>query len=288
MSARIGLVYMVGSCVCFAAMASLVYATELAEPEVSSLVASFARVVVNLVLLCLYALWTGDVHDLIGDLRPSLWWRGAFGSFALVLSFAAIKAIGVGDAQFLCASNGVFVALLAPLVLKQPNHPRAWVAIAGSVIGLYLLFEPRLGDEAPWGRAMAIASGFLSALAYLMIARAGRSNSPNSVVFYLCFIALFVHGALFTAFGATWPTQPTSYVLLALVGLSGSLGQFMLTKAYQLAPAALNSAVSYVQPVIALGFNIVFFAKAPDLRAIAGGAIVVAFGAILPFSRPRR
>ncbi len=285
---RAGLLYMVASCVCFAGMASLVYAVQLAEPESSSFVASFARVVINLLILLAYAAWHRDVRDLLGDMRPSLWWRGAFGSFALVLSFAAIKAIGVGDAQFLCASNGVFVALLAPLVLKQKNHPLAWVAIAGSLVGLYLLFEPRLGDEAPWGRAMAVSSGLLSALAYLMIARAGRSNSPNSVVFYLCFIAFFVHLGLFAAFGSVWPVRVSSYWLLLCVGISGSVGQLCLTKAYQRAPAALNSAVSYLQPVIALAFGIVFFAKVPDLRAVAGGAVVVAFGVALPFSRIKR
>jgi S-adenosylmethionine uptake transporter len=279
---------MLASCVCFAGMASLVYAVQLAEPEASSLVSSFARVVVNLVLLIGYAAWRHDVRDLVGDFRPSLWWRGTFGSFALVLSFAAIKAIGVGDAQFLCASNGVFVAMLAPVILKQRNHARAWIAIAGSLFGLYLLFEPRLGDAAPWGRAMAICSGFLSALAYLMIARAGRSNSPNSVVFYLCFIALFVHLALFAGLGASWPVEPSSYVMLFFVGITGSIGQFCLTKAYQLAPAALNSAVSYLQPVIALGFSVVFFGKLPDLRAILGGIVVAGFGVALPFARLKR
>ena len=279
---------MVSSCVCFAGMASLVFAVQLAEPEASSLVSSFARVVVNLVLLFAYAIWRKDVRDLLGDLRPSLWWRGAFGSFALVLSFAAIKAIGVGDAQFLCASNGVFVALLAPLVLKQKNPARAWVAIAGSIVGLYLLFEPRLVDAAPWGRAMALCSGFLSALAYLMIARAGRSNSPNSIVFYLCFIALFVHLMLFATLGATWPARQSSYALLVLVGITGSIGQFCLTKAYQLAPAALNSAVSYLQPVLALALAMMFFGRIPDFRAIVGGSIVVAFGVALPFARLKR
>ncbi len=285
---RAGLLYMVSSCVCFAGMASLVYAVQLAEPAASSLVSSFARVVVNLLLLFAYAAWRKDLRDLLGDRRPSLWWRGAFGSFALVLSFAAIKAIGVGDAQFLCASNGVFVALLAPVVLKQKNPARAWIAIAGSIVGLYLLFEPRLVDAAPWGRAMAIGSGFLAALAYLMIARAGRSNSPNSVIFYLCFIALFVHLVLFATIGATWPVKESSYALLVLVGISGSIGQFCLTKAYQLAPAALNSAVSYLQPVIALAFSVVFFGKLPDVVAVIGGSIVVAFGVALPFARLRR
>lgn len=285
---RTGLLYMVASCFCFAGMVALVYAVQLAEPAASALVGSFARVLVNLVFLFAYAGWRRDVRDLVGDLRPSLWWRGAFGSFALVLSFAAIKAIGVGDAQFLCASNGVFVALLAPLVLKQKNHARAWIAIAGSVVGLYLLFEPRLGDAAPWGRAMAVGSGCLSALAYLMIARAGRSNSPNSIVFYLCFIALLVHLLLFAVFGATWPVQVHSYWLLLCVGISGSIGQYCLTKAYQLSPAALNSSVSYLQPVIALAFSIVFFGKVPDLRAVLGGAVVVAFGVALPFARLKR
>jgi S-adenosylmethionine uptake transporter len=283
-----GLACMVVSCALFAAMSSLVYAVQLREPDASVLVSSFARIVVNLVLLVGVGAVTGDWHDLLGDRRPSLWWRGVFGSLALLTSFTAIRAIGVGEASFLSASNGVFVAMLAPLFLKQPNSPRVWVAIGGAVVGLFLLFEPRLGDVLPTGRALAVASGGFSAMAYMMIARAGRSNSPNSVIFYFCIVCTTLHLVLFAVLRPAWPVQPSTYVMLGVAGLLGSVAQLFLTLAYQTAPAAMNSAVSYLQPVLNMGLGILLFDKHPDAKALVGAAIVLTFGVALPFVRLRR
>ncbi len=283
-----GLVDMVLSCVFFAIMGSLVYAVELHEPGVSTLVASFARIVVNLLLLVVGAAWARDVRGLVGDMRASLWWRGVFGAFAVVTSFAGMKAIGVGESSFLAASNGVFVALAAPFVLGQRNTPRVWLAIGGSLVGLFLLFEPRLGDVAPYGRLISLSSGLLSAMAYLMIARAGRSNSPNTVVFYLCIVAFALHLVLFAVLGVQWPVDVLSYVGLVGVGIAGSVAQQFLTRAYQRSPAALNSAVSYLLPVVNMGLGVVLFAKIPDARALVGALIVLVFGVALPFARKWR
>lgn len=275
------------SCFLFSGMGTLVYRAQLAEPEASTLVGSFVRIVFNLLFLLVWARLAGNFRELFGDRRPSLWLRGMFGTLALTTSFLSIRAIGLGEASFLHASNAVFVALLAPWFLRQRSSPQVWLAIFGAAFGLYLLFEPRLGDAAPWGRALALVSGLASALAYMMIARAGRSNLPESVVFYFCIVCVTTHLLLFALLGVTWPKAPLTWAMLAVAGLLGSFGQIYLTKAYQTAPAALNGAVAYLQPVLNLGIAVLFFAKHPDAKAWLGAAIVLAFGVALPFFRTR-
>lgn len=264
-------------------MGSIVYAVQLREPAASVLVSSFVRIVVNLVVLGAAGLLAGNLRELGGDRRASLWARGFFGSLALILSFTGIRAVGLGEASFLSASNGVFVAALAPWVLKQRNPARVWVAILGALVGLFLLFEPRLTDGMPLGRAAALGSGLFSALAYIMIAKAGRSNSPSTVIFYFCVTATVMHLLLFAILGVTWPEQPSTWGLLVLAGVFGSIAQVFLTKAYQTAPAALNSAVSYLGPVFNMLCGVLFFARVPDTRAIIGATVVLMFGVVLPF-----
>ena len=286
---RRGLAFMLLSCLSFSGMSALVFATQLREPAASPLIASFVRILVNLAVVFASAAATGTLRSLRGDGRPSLWARGMFGTVALMTSFAALKAVGIGEASFLLASSGIFVAVFAPFFLKQRNPPRVWFAIAGATLGLYLLFEPRLEDVHPWGRALAVFSGACSALAYMMIARAGRSNTPNSVIFYFCVVAVPMHlVAIFLIFDASWPREGASYALLATAGLLGSAGQNFLTRAYQTAPAALNSAVSYLGPVLNVGIGILAFGRHPDAKAWTGAAIVLIFGVMLPFSRRRR
>lgn len=278
-----GLISMLVACLLFSVMNACVYAIGLCEPELPTPMVSFVRILVNLSILILPTLWRGGCLGLFGDLGLSLWLRGFFGSLALMLSFAAIKLIGPGESAFLNCSSSVFVAMLGPLVLGQKNSPLVWLAITGAMLGLALLFNPRLdGDDFP-GRGMGLSSGLLAALAYLMIAKAGRKNSSESIIFYFCLVAIPVHLVYFHLYGFKLPASGDVWVLLLVGSLSGSWAQLYMTRAYQLAPAAAVGAVSYLGPVASLLWGIALFSIQPDGLAWAGCAMVLVFGVALPF-----
>jgi S-adenosylmethionine uptake transporter len=284
-SQRAGLAYMVVACVLFTAMGGFVNAVQLREPDVSSLVCSFVRLVVNLLILVGFAASQGAVRELPGDGRPSLWLRGLFGSASLITSFAAIKAIGIGESSFLHASNGFFVALLAPLILKQRNTLLGWIAIGGAVAGLGILLEPRANDAFSWGRPVAVLSGFFAALAYLMIAKVGKSNAPSSVIFWFCAVGTAIHLAIFAVVEVQWPVHQASWFQLVAAGTFAAVAQYFLTRSWQLAPAALNAAVSYLGPVMSLFLSVAIFGRRPDLMGWLGVCIVLVCGVVLPFAR---
>lgn len=274
----------------FSVMGVGVYAASLAHPPVAAAMVSFIRVAVNLVLLVVPALALRELPVLFGDRRWSLWLRGLFGGVSLILSFAAIQRIGPGESAFLSAGSGVFVAALGPAVLGQRNSAQVWLAILGAVAGLFLLFQPRLGAADFTGRWMGLASGFLAALAYLMVARAGRSNPPRTVVFYFCLVAVVLHLAWFAWRGVSLPEGPEAWGWVLLAGVSGSAAQLYMTRAYQLAPAALVGAVAYVGPVMSMVFGALLFARVPDRAALIGCGLVLLGGGLLPFLavRPAR
>ncbi|MBS4053113.1 MAG: DMT family transporter [Methylomonas sp.] len=276
---------MVLACLLFSLMNACVYAVKLFDADMPAAMVSFVRVLSNLLILIVPAILHNKLKALGGDGRPSLWLRGLFGSTALMLSFTAITRIGPGESAFLTASSGVFVALLSPRVLGQKNSWLAWLAILGSLAGVALLFKPDGHGSDILGRTMALLSGFLSALAYLMVARAGRSNSPQSVIFYFCLVAMLLHIAYFANFGFRFPREPETWSLLLLTGILGSGAQFCMTRAYQAAPAALVSAVGYLAPVLSLAWGIAFFAQLPGQNALLGSSLIVLFGVILPFIR---
>lgn len=280
-----GLLEMLLACLLFSLMNACVYAIRLFEADIPATVISFVRIVSNLVILVTAALFNQQMMALFGDKRPSLWLRGLFGTLALMLSFMAITRIGPGESAFLTATSGLFVAVLGPLVLGQKNSWLMWLTILGAFVGVMMLFKPD-GQPMDWlGRGMALLSGFLSALAYLMVARAGRSNSPQSVIFYFCLVALLVHAAYFAGYGFQVPNRLETWGLLLLTGLLGSGAQFYMTRAYQMAPAALVSAVGYLVPVLSLLWGISFFNQVPGSNALLGASLIVLFGVLLPFLR---
>ena len=278
-----GLVCMIFASLMFSMMNVCVYAIGLYEPELSPIFVSFVRLLINLIILLVPALLAGNSLSLLGDFRLSLWLRGLFGSLALMLSFASIQMIGPGESAFLASSSVFFVALLGPLVLHQKNSGLVWLAILGAMAGLALLFEPRFGGRDFLGRAFALGTGSLAALAYLMVAKAGRSNSTKSIIFYFCFIGVTVHLAYFGYFGYRLPKSAYVWGLIFAGGISASIAQFYMTLSYQIAPAALVSAASYLSPVLSLFWGVVLFSRTPDHKALAGCALVLAFGVMLPF-----
>jgi len=208
---------------------------------------------------------------------------------SLICSFAAIKAIGMGEAAFLHASNGVFVALLSPVLLKQRNNLKSWIAILGSIAGLYLLYQPRLDDAHPWGRALAVTSGLLASLAYMMIAFAGRTNKPSTVVFYFCAAGTAVHLIGFSFIEVTWPATSTGWSYLIAAGVLASAAQIFLTRSYQTGLASTNAATSYLLPVLNLLISVSIFGNLPDPAGWLGVSIVLICGVLLPLVkwRPR-
>ncbi len=278
-----GLVCMVVASLMFSLMNACVYAIGLCEPQLPAAMVSFVRILINLAILAVPALLTGGFLRLFGDLRLSLWLRGLFGTVALMMSFASIQMIGPGESAFLAASSGVFVALLGPFVLRQKNSPLVWVAIFGAMSGLALLFQPRFEAEDFLGRALGLGTGILAALAYLMVAKAGRSNSTASVIFYFCLVGVVLHLGYFGLVGYRLPASPDVWLLLLAGGVSASVAQFYMTRAYQIAPAALVGAVAYLSPVFSLGWGVALFARTPDAQGWAGCALVLLFGVMLPF-----
>jgi drug/metabolite transporter (DMT)-like permease len=287
--ARKGLLCMVMASVFFSFMGAMINQAQLLEPEGSPLVASFVRLLVNVLIVASAAWFAGSLSRLPGDRRPSLWLRGFFGALSLIFVMYGIHAIGVGETSFLHASNSIVIAALGPLVLRQRNSALTWLAIAGATVGLYFLAQPRFEDHSPVGRIVALLSGVWAAFAYLMIARAGRSNSSNTVIFYLCVIGLAMHIMVFAAeffgnsgFKILWPQSSQTYGFLVGAGIMASVAQYFLTAAYQSAPAALNAAVSYVTPVLNLGWSVFAFGRHPDLSALAGAGLVLVCGVALP------
>ena len=74
---------------------------------------------------------------------------------------------------------------------------------------------------------MGLASGFLAALAYLMIARAGRSNSPRTVVFHFSLVALLVHGVWFAGWGFQLPEGRVAWSCVLAAGVAGTAARVL-------------------------------------------------------------
>ena len=281
-----GLLCMLWASFLFSLMAACVYCARIADPTVQTSVVSFVRVLENLLMLVVGAMWGGGIKALFGDLSVSLWMRGIFGCLSMMLYFFSIQMLGTGESSFLFSSKGIFIVLMAPLILSESFSWKSLIAIFGSILGLYFLFNPHL-QEGNWdGPTIALLGGFFAALSNVMVAKAGKRNSPECVVFYFCFVSVLIHLSFFYVFPASLPGE-NLWLWLAMVGagITAGTGQIYLTKAYQRAPAPVVTAVGYSEPVYNLGWSILFFGDLMTGRALIGCLLVLFFGILLPFLR---
>jgi drug/metabolite transporter (DMT)-like permease len=283
-----GLIYMLGACFFFSLMGVCVYATAICEPALPAIALSFIRVLINLAVVLIPAMLTRRAGALWGDKRPSLWLRGFFGGSALMLSFAAIQMLGLAESAFLSAGSGIIIVALGPWVLQQKNSLPTWFAILGAFCGVGLIFSPfDWGAGSTPGRIVAMSCSLLAAMAYLMVARAGKSNTPDTVIFYFCVVSLALHLGWFAYAGFIWPQTGSVWALAVLGGGAASIAQLLMTHAYQNAPAALVSAVGYTAPVMNLLWGWLLFNQIPGSNALSGCILILLCGVALPFLTAR-
>lgn len=271
--------------VLFAAMGTFVALAHRADPGLSTFAASGFRSVVNLVALLV--LERHAPRRLLGDGRPALWARGALGGVALLTYFAAIADLSVGEAAFLNQTSAIWVALLAPWLLGQRTGGAAWIAILGSLAGVFLLAHPRPDGSDTVGRVLGVVSGLAAAGAYVSVNKAAQTNPPVAIVFWFTLIGTAASTVLALATGAAWPA-PEAAAHLVGAGLAATGGQLFMTSAYRDGHAPSVAAAGAASPLLTALLGWALLAQVPDGRARIGMAVLVVCSTVLPFWSGRK
>ena len=225
------------------------------------------------------------------ELRPHrrdlVYLRSLFGVGAMDTSFFAVQALSLVQHNVLGLLQPVFVALLAPLLLRERMHALVLLSLVLAGAGALLVIAPGAEFTAvPLMPALlGIASALLSALAHMMIRRTAASEHPEVVVFHFA-----VHSTLF---GLLWSigagelgrlfalVSPATLLPLTGVAVLGVLGQLAMTRAYGHVPAVLVSIVAYVGIPMSLVADLLFWDAHAGWSAALGSLLMVAAGLLL-------
>ncbi|MBK7824480.1 DMT family transporter [Nannocystis sp.] len=228
------------------------------------------------------------------ELRPHrrdlVYLRSLFGIGAMATNFYAVQTLTLVQHNVLSLLQPVFIALLAPLLLRERMHAVVLAALVLAGGGALLVLDP---GAAPAGlgavplvpACLGVASALFSAFAHMTIRRTAAHESPELVVFYFA-----LHASLF---GLVWSAASgglghlfdlvSSATLAALVGLAlfGVLGQIAMTRAYGHAPATLVAIVAYVGIPFSLLADILLWDAHAGVSALVGALLMVAAGLLL-------
>ncbi len=280
---NIGVWYMLFASFCFAIMGAM--AKELSL-YMDSLEVIFFRNIIGVVLIGVTFLKM-PVNQ-VGGKPFLLLFRGLMGFMALIAFFYNIAHISLADAMTFSRTSPMFTALLAFWFLKEKLGVKELVALVLGFIGILFIMKPN-GLQLDLTDILGLLSGIGAALAYTSVKELKKFYDTRVIV--LSFMLIGTIGPLiiiafndflnveFLKASFIMPDMKM-WIMIFGLGLSATIAQIYMTKAYGAAKAGIVGAVSYSNILFSLVVGVMLGDALPDFLG-AFGIILVIIGGIL-------
>lgn len=233
----------------------------------------WARFVGNLAIFAV--IFRASAITLMRTRRPGLQFSRALMQLASVgLFFTSLQVIGLAEATAIMDLNPVLITLGAALFLGEAIGPRRLAGIAVALIGALVIIRPGMGVFQP--AALLPLAGAFTYAAGALLTRMARTDSVATSVMWSAVV-----GSVLTSMAVPFVWQPIALADLwafALLGLFGTLSQYLLVRAFSVAEAGVLAPFGYTGLVWAGLWGWLLFGQLPDRWTVAGAAIIVAAG----------
>lgn len=199
---------------------------------------------------------------------------GAGAAYAATMTtyVASVKLTTAANAILLQYTSPVFTAVLGWVILRERVSWVDWVSVAGVMVGMVIFFFDKLTFSGMWGNILAIVSGVLFALTFVLVRkqRAGSSVEGLMAGHFMAFLVSipFLGGG--DGPGA-WGWVGLGYLGVVQVGLTSVLMSYAL----RYVTALQNMLVSLIEPILTPVWVLLIVGEAPSPAAVAGGLIIV-------------
>jgi len=241
----------------------------------------FFRGFISFFILIFIVLW--KERTLRGNNYAALFLRSLFGTAAMIMAFYAMIRVDIGNASVLFNTLPIWVALLAPPILGESFSLRKLVLILAAFGGIALILKPE-AETMRVASLIALAAGFLGAIAMLCVRKMAASDSALIITLYFTAFTSAV-AAPFTIADYVPPTA-AEWGWLIMIGVSLTGAQVFMTHAYKFGHASTIAPFSYASVFSAYIAGLWFFGEVPDLLSAVGAAIIVFSGIGIMFSKP--
>lgn len=271
----------------------------------NTMVKVWMRVVVSFIAMVVYMFARGRFH-LIYKVKRSVFIdvgiQGALLAANWVFFLFALDGAGsVALGELLGYTSPIFIALLAPIVLKEKLDTRVFISIMLALIGLTFILAPHgfsLQGETLWRAAMGLVSAFTVTILTLRGKRAIRGVPSDLFMVIENGVASILIAPIAIYFIATGdgPTTVASWLtlILGLGGVCTALASFIYMEGFRRIRADHVAVLSYTEPISAILYTALLpwaatflpflGAAIPDngepitLPVVIGAALVVAAG----------
>jgi S-adenosylmethionine uptake transporter len=207
--------------------------------------------------------------------RTMLLVRSAMILVAWLSYYTAARDLPLADLVTLYFAAPIFVVVLSFLILREKVTAARWIAAIVGFAGVILAVDPS-GSVSLVPAVLALTGAFTWAWTTILVRIISRTElttttmtASNLLFAVACAIAL----------PWVWQTPSTEhFAVMALLGIMGGAGQFLVFEGFRHAPASAIAPFEYSGLIWAFVWGYAIFAEVPRTVVFAGAALILASG----------
>ena len=201
--------------------------------------------------------------------------RGVLGLLGVVCNFYAVTQMNLSDASMLFNLTPFFVTLFAIFFLGERILKIEYISLISAFIAVLLVIKPQF-NMGIIGGVVGIIGAACAGGAYTLVSHINKKENPVTIVFYFTFVSVILMTP-FMIFNFVKPNM-IELLLLILVGIFASVGQFMVTLAYKYGKPSEVAIYNYTSIVFAIAIGFGIWKEVPDKWSILGSIILIGTG----------
>ena len=258
------------------------------ELDMPALAIVFYRVLLSAGVLTFVLLILGR-RDLLRPPRPAVLGLGVLLGVHWCFFFAAIKETSVASAVLVTYTGPVFIALIAPLLIREQLERVTIGALAVASLGIVLVTTWGGGGGAvrPYGVALAVLAALTFAVLIVLLKKYAAAVDPVTVVLYEDGVAAVLLAPAAFLSDYELGASELGYLLVLGALLSGVAG-IVYVSALRWVAATTAGVLTYVEPVAAALLAALLLGEGLTPGVVLGGSAIVAAGVAVALHAPEQ
>lgn len=228
-------------------------------------------------LVWVYA--SGGFRQLLRVRVPLHLLRAAMGIAMLSLFTYGLRTLPIAQAHTIFFVAPLLIAALAvPILGERVDRPR-WIAIGVGFAGVLLVLRPSSAGMLSLSSLAVLGTAALYACSAITTRILGRTDSTQSMVFWL--MTLMALGAGAVALPGWRAIQPEHWWVIGALAFTGSIGQWAITEAFKTGEASFIAPFEYTALAWGVGLDWFVWRTVPAVMTLAGAAVIISSGVYL-------
>jgi drug/metabolite transporter (DMT)-like permease len=204
--------------------------------------------------------------------------RSSIGFISLLFFFYAINHLPLSTAISLNYTSPLFLGLLMPLILKRKVKKWLFLAVTIGFLGVFFILKPTFENQNYFAGLIGLISGLGAAMAYLFVTQLGQLKEPVlRTIFYFTLVSTICSGFMML-FDETHNIQFKHILILLGLGVSATIAQIAITKAYHVGNTLGNAGLSYLTIIFGTIIGVVLFDEFIDWKIALGILLIIISG----------